>query len=59
LIAYVFVNSLGRGVQIGFQHDVEAWGDEVVDIRRKLHAGETRKAALKTAQCVYWDTNEL
>lgn len=46
----------GEGVEISFHHVVEAWGDEIYDIPRKLHYGEKRKAVMGSAQCAFWDT---
>ncbi|CAG7786512.1 unnamed protein product [Allacma fusca] len=48
----------GKKVRITFQHDVQAWGSEAQNIPRKLHANETRKAALGSAVCVYWSVGE-
>ncbi|OXA50973.1 Adhesion G protein-coupled receptor L2 [Folsomia candida] len=49
----------GAGVQIRFPHNVEAWGDKMVNLHRDLKPGETRKAALGSAKCVFWDTVNL
>ncbi len=46
----------GEGVEIAFHHVVDAWGDKIYDIPRKLHEGEKRKAVMGSAQCTFWDT---
>lgn len=46
----------GEGVEIAFHHAVDAWGDKIYDIPRKLHEGEKRKAVMGSALCAFWDT---
>lgn len=46
----------GKGVEITFHHDIEAWGAEKQDVPRRLHIGEKPKAVLGSTQCVFWDT---
>ncbi len=44
-------------MKIAFQHDVEAFGDKPVNLRKTPKPGELPKAAMGTAECVYWDEN--
>lgn len=46
----------GRGVEVTFRHDTEAWGTEVTQLYRKLHEGEQPKAVLGSAKCAFWDS---
>lgn len=45
-----------EGVEIVFYHVVDAWGDQIYDIPRKLHEGENRKAVSGSVLCAFWDT---
>lgn len=46
----------GKGVEIGFHHLVDAWGDQAYEVHRKLHSGEKPKVAIGGAKCVFWNT---
>jgi hypothetical protein len=58
LIRNIKVLLLGQGVQILFHHIVEAFGTEAVSLRKTLKQGELPKAAMGTAECVYWDNKK-
>ncbi len=45
-------------MQISFRHAIEAWGDDSVSLRKDLKPGESPKAAMGTAECVYWTENK-